>query len=83
MQKSTAFITIFRVKKCHFPYDMQKNIFCYKGSTKNVVLYSCKNAIALLTHTQRSTSSHAILPFVKQRIVFNTCNINHYFTTFV
>jgi hypothetical protein len=24
MQKSTTFITIFRVKKCHFHYDMQK-----------------------------------------------------------
>jgi hypothetical protein len=24
MQKSTTFTTIFRVKKCHFHYDMQK-----------------------------------------------------------
>jgi hypothetical protein len=24
MQKSTAFTTIFRVKKCHFHYEMQK-----------------------------------------------------------
>jgi hypothetical protein len=24
MQKSTTFTTIFRVKKCHFRYDMQK-----------------------------------------------------------
>jgi hypothetical protein len=26
MQKSTTFTTIFRVKKCHFHYDMQKII---------------------------------------------------------
>jgi hypothetical protein len=26
MQKSTTFTTILRVKKCHFHYDMQKNI---------------------------------------------------------
>jgi hypothetical protein len=25
MQKSTTFITIFRLKTCHFYYDMQKN----------------------------------------------------------
>jgi hypothetical protein len=25
MQTSTTFITIFRLKKCHFYYDMQKN----------------------------------------------------------
>jgi hypothetical protein len=25
MQKSTAFTTIFRVKKCHFHYDMQNS----------------------------------------------------------
>jgi hypothetical protein len=27
MQKSTTFTTIFRVKKCHFHYDMQKKHF--------------------------------------------------------
>jgi hypothetical protein len=28
MQKNTTFITIFRLKKCYFHYDMQKiNIF--------------------------------------------------------
>jgi hypothetical protein len=27
MQKSTTFTTIFRVKKCHCHYDMQKKIF--------------------------------------------------------
>jgi hypothetical protein len=27
MQKSTTFTTIFRVKKCYFHYDMQKNHF--------------------------------------------------------
>jgi hypothetical protein len=27
MQKSSTFTTIFRVKKCHFHYDMQKNTY--------------------------------------------------------
>jgi hypothetical protein len=27
MQKSTTFTRILRVKKCHFLYDMQKNMF--------------------------------------------------------
>jgi hypothetical protein len=26
VQESTTFTTIFRAKKCHFHYDMQKNI---------------------------------------------------------
>jgi hypothetical protein len=30
MQKSITFTTIFRVKKCHFHYDMQKNIYVAK-----------------------------------------------------
>jgi hypothetical protein len=29
MQKSTTFTTIFRVKKCHFHYDMQKTLLNY------------------------------------------------------
>jgi hypothetical protein len=29
MQKSTTFTTIFRVKKCHFHYDMQKILCLY------------------------------------------------------
>jgi hypothetical protein len=44
-------------------------------------VYSCENSIALLTHIQSSTASRAILSFVKQWIVFNTCNINNYCVT--
>jgi hypothetical protein len=29
MQKSTTFTTIFRVKKCHLHYDMQKILCLY------------------------------------------------------
>jgi hypothetical protein len=35
MQKCTTFTTIFRVKKCHFHYDMQKNTLV-QLSTDNV-----------------------------------------------
>jgi hypothetical protein len=35
MQKNTTFTTIFRVKKCHFHYDMQKWMNCiYKVHSK-------------------------------------------------
>jgi hypothetical protein len=37
-----------------------------------------KKYCMVLTNIQRSTASRAILPFVKQWIVFNTCNINNY-----
>jgi hypothetical protein len=60
---------------------MIQNMFITKGSTKNIVWYSCENSIALLTHIQRSIASRAILPFVKQWIVFTTCNINNYYNT--
>jgi hypothetical protein len=29
VQESTTFTTIFRAKKCHFHYDMQKNIILF------------------------------------------------------
>jgi hypothetical protein len=35
MQKSTAFTTILRVKKCHFHYDMQKiKLICWSSFRK-------------------------------------------------
>jgi hypothetical protein len=58
------------------------SLFCNRtwntSNPRSWNLYSCENSIALLTHIQRSTASRAILPFVKQWIVFNTCNINNY-----
>jgi hypothetical protein len=58
---------------------IQKYVLLKKAAEKNIVWYSSENSIALLTHIQRSTASRAILPFVKQWIVFNTCNINNYY----
>jgi hypothetical protein len=30
-KKRATFATIFRVKKCHFHYDMQKHLFYYQS----------------------------------------------------
>jgi hypothetical protein len=59
---------------------IQKHVLLQKAAQKILYgTYSCENSIALLTHIQRSTASRAILPFVKQWIVFNTCNLTTYY----
>jgi hypothetical protein len=55
---------------------MQKYVLLQKAAQK--IFYGTLVKTPLL-YSLTYTSSRAILPFVKQWIVFNTCNINNYF----